>query len=130
MTPSQRSKGILGAGLGASLLSAAALTDPLLGAIGGGLTALAAIAQYRARGSDAVPFTPEDWRLDGDAWTLVVPYSRQGRRFPSPAVFMQSSTGALEEVSTGVEVDERRTVLISVGLETPPEMRTGEVRIS
>jgi hypothetical protein len=75
------------------------------GIVGGGLTGLAALAQYRGIGSYAGPIASEDWQRDGDAWTLEAPYSRHGRRFPCPAVFVQSSTGALEEVSTGVEVD-------------------------
>jgi hypothetical protein len=112
------------------VLSAAALAVPWLGAVGGVLTFVAVIAQYRSRGSVVVSFGPEDWRQEEDSWILEIPYVRHGRRWPTATVFTPSPNGGFAEVGCEIEVDARHNVRVGFGLVIPAEERSGQVRIT
>lgn len=104
--------------------------EPILAALGGALTAVALIAQYRTAGAVALRFSAEDWQEDGKEWVLRIPAERHGCRNPTASVGKQTEHG-WAEVITDPYVEEDGTVAIRIARREDEDTRFAcEVRIS
>ena len=124
MSPALRSRLVLGLGI-VGVRSLGTVT-PVLGVVGVLLAIAVLIYQHRTARPAVWPFTPTDWKREGEGHALAIQARKHGKRDPSVTVWAPTPDGGHQEVICGIETSAQGDVRISI----TSAPFTGEARIS